>query len=369
MPTMTRSMLLVVSTTLTTADLLASPFHLPPERVLVTSPASLAYLGLGRFFAMVLHQVDEDLLTRLALGLRDRPEAEGLWAALALENGPRLLGLVPAPGRPPQAWRDLGIEPIRPSELRSLFDDASSRWPIGGSGGASAPEAPSRGAVLTADDIRDMHQSGSRFLPREARLTPWARELADTLGLAEGGTDHELPVLIAVAAATGSALKSERERYFALATALPHALFVLAPALLPIWAEYLPSLRGRMVAARVHWATHGAFTGEVSLEMLLDQGCRGALLPAGSSPFPAERQADLISRAARAGFLLFAPHPLEPAPGCDIMAPLPGYDSGFARLLSSQGVKAAAPSPPEATVVIPFRHEQHLKDIRKGTST
>jgi hypothetical protein len=168
---------------------------------------------------------------------------------------------------------------------------------------------------------------------------------------------------------TGSSLRAERERYFALATTWPNALFVLSPALLPVWAEHLPSLRNRMVSARIHWATHGAYTGEVSLEMLLDQGCRGALLPAGTPPFPADRHADLLARATRAGFLLFAPDPLERAPGCDIMAPLPGYDSGLARLLSPLEPKAAKPMGPDQSVVVPFRHEQHFKDIRKGIST
>ncbi|NLI78136.1 MAG: hypothetical protein GX442_17095 [Candidatus Riflebacteria bacterium] len=318
--------LLIVSPHLTGEILCQPPFGLDPEAFLVTRLESVQWLGFGRFAAVILHEPPADLLTKLALGLRDSPALESLWNLLHGLDGPRVRGLVPAPARPPKAWSDLGLEPILPHELATLTDSVAAP-------GVATPATHPRSA-MTADDVRELHRTGVRVLPAGRPLTDWAREVADALGMSQGRSPSS-HVLVRVAAQTRRDLQARGDRLFQAAHACPGLLFVLDPPMIPVFQDLFPALKNRLVSTTVHWASHGAFTGETSVAMLADLGCRGALLPAAAPYAAPANLGKLASLAAAQGLLIFTTLPLERLPGCDIMAPRPG-------------------SPPAPTVFVPL---------------
>lgn len=307
--------LLIVSSQVTVETLCQPPFGLDPETFLLTSLESVRWLGFSRFAAVVLHEVPPDLLHKAALGLRDSPALEALWELLKHPDGPPVRALVPAPGRPPKDWVDLGLEPILPQDLAGLLASDTASQP--------SPASTDPRQALTADEVRELHRQGIRVLPAGRPLTDWAREVATALGLTEAEAQPQF-LLYRVQAATRHDLLAAGERLFQVAHAHPSLLFVLAPPLLPIFQELFPALRHRLVASTVHWASQGAFTGETSIAMLADLGCRGALLPAAPPYSDPAHLRSLAALAARCGLSIFTTLPLEWLAECDIMAPHPG---------------------------------------------
>ncbi len=307
--------LLIVSSHLTAEALCQPPFRLDPEAFLLTSLESVQWLGFSRFAAVILHEPPLDLLRKLALGLRDSPALEALWDLLKDPGGPPIRGLIPAPSRPPQHWLDLGLEPILPQEIAGLFPSPTAP------GRAQPPTDPR--LALTADDVRELHQQGVRVLPIGQPLTDWAREVASALGLTEAGSITG-PLLYRVRAVTRRDLQAAGERLFQAARSHPDLWFVLVPPLIPLFQELYPALKNRVVASTVHWASHGAFTGETSVAMLTDLGCRGAILPPTAPHTDAGHLKALADLAGRRGLSIFTTLPLERLSGCDIMAPHPG---------------------------------------------
>lgn len=349
--------LLIVSPHLTAEVLCRPPFGLDPEAFLVTRLESVQWLGFDRFAAVILHEPPADLLTKLALGLRDSPALESLWALLHDLRGPRVRGLVPAPARPPKAWFDLGLEPILPHELATLTDAVTAP------GMATAATHPR--SAMTADDVRELHRAGVRVLPADRPLTDWAREVADALGMGQGQTPASY-VLIRVPAQTRRDLQARGDRLFQAAHASPRLLFVLDPPMIPVFQDLFPALKNRIVSTSVHWASHGAFTGETSAAMLADLGCRGALLPAMRPYTTAANLGKLASLAAAKGLLIFTTLPLERLPGCDIMAPRPGSPPAPTVMvpLTTAGGQGAADGPqsPQAT----WADDQELDRLVQG---
>ncbi len=305
------NLLLVVSPTLRSEDLMATPFNLDPESFLVTGYASLGFIGLESFSSVVFHDPPPDFLRKLQLGIRDSRELEGAWKLFAYPGRRSIRILVPAPvSPPPQVWRDLSIEPVFPRDLATA---------IPGNNEVFTSPGPVKPAVpLTGDDIREMHRKGVRELPPGSRLTDWGREVADTLGMTVRDSSP-CPLLIALSARTTKALRAASEFLFSSATAHPEALFVVVPTLIPIFRELFPSLKNRMVSPVVHWAAHGAFTGEVSLDLLIDMGCAGAILQDDPPHNLPKNREGLIRRAGEKGFRLFSPSPLAAEKACDII--------------------------------------------------
>ncbi len=349
--------LLIVSPHLTAEALCRPPFRLDPEAFLVTRLESAQWLGFSRFAAVILHEPPADLLAKLALGLRDSPILESLWDLLHDLRGPRVRGLVPAPARPPKVWSDLGLEPILPHELAALTDAVTAP-------GTAAPATHPRSA-MTADDVRELHRTGVRVLPAGRPLTDWAREVADALGMSQGQPPTSY-VLIRVPAQTRRDLQAQGDRLFRAAHASPGLLFVLDPPMIPVFQDLFPALKDRIVSTSVHWASHGAFTGETSVAMLADLGCRGSLLPA-TAPYTAPANlGKLASLAAAKGLLIFTGLPLERLPGYDIMAPRPGSPSTPTVFvpLTTTGDQGAADGPgrPQATLT----DDQELDRLVQG---
>ncbi|OIP28304.1 hypothetical protein AUK22_04355 [bacterium CG2_30_54_10] len=295
--------LLIVSSSLVADSLCRPPFNLDPEAFLLTRLESLKWLGFARFSAIILHEPPTELLAKLALGLRDNSDLEALWSLFKDPLGPQVRAMSLAPAAPPRPWIDLGLEPILPSELASLADSI----PTPGTGPVSAQPRN----ALTADDIRELYQKGIKTIPSDRPLTDWAREIAASLGMASDSSESSF-ILWAVKAVTRKDLQSQGEKFFRAAQALPSLLFVLSPPHIPIFQEFFPSLKSRVVSANAHWASHGAFTGEVSIGMLADLGCRGAILsnrPPHNSP---DHQSEISKQAHVHGLNIFSI--------CDIMA-------------------------------------------------
>lgn len=318
-------MLLIVSSILTSADLQGSPFNLDPEQFMLTGYEYLGYLGTGngRFAALVLHEPDPGLLPKLALGIRDGAALESVWNTLAHAPQLPVRVLVPAPCRPLPAWFDLGIEPITPKDLRALLGEAAAGHIAGTAAPASTASSGRHPAPLTADDIRDLNQQGRRTLPADTPMTDWAREVATSLGITLAPKVSQY-VLMNLPIRRRADLISRLERMHAAASADPNLYFILPAPYWPALRELAPNLKSRIVAPSVFLATNGAFTGEISLDMIADAGCRGAILPAGKPYADPKLLPAFLKNAARMGLLIFSAAPLERSKGCDIMAPHDG---------------------------------------------
>lgn len=317
---MSAPMLLIVSSILTNADLQAAPFDLDPAQYMLTGYEYLGYLGTGngRFAALILHEPDPGLLPKLALGIHDGAALESLWKVLA--HAPKLpvRVLVPAPCRPLPAWFDLGIEPIIPRELRVLLGEVASGLVAGTAAPASTSSSGRPPTPLTADEVRELHQKGCRTLPADTPMTDWAREIAASLGITLANAVVQYKLCPLSIKCRGD-LTTRLEKMHAAVSADPNLYFVLSPLYWPALRESAPNLKSRIVAPSVFLATNGAFTGETSLDMIADAGCRGAMLPNEKPYTDPKLLPAFLKNAARLGLLIFSPAPLEPRKGCDIM--------------------------------------------------
>ncbi|MBF0503411.1 MAG: triose-phosphate isomerase [Candidatus Riflebacteria bacterium] len=317
--------LVLISDVLKRADLSAPPFNLAPEEVFLTGYEYLAYLGIrsDRFAAVLLHQPPDHILPKLALGLRDDSTLEAIWDLLnpsfSGHAGDGLPGSIPvrilvsAPCRPLSAWFDLGLEQIIPADCRKLLLEAADS-PHGGHMNIPNP----RSAPLTADDIRDLHQQGKHNVDASLPMTDWARETAVSLGMTLTETSRPYR-LLRLRVNSRHDIAVRRENLHSWAHADRELLFVVPAPLWPAFAEMAPSLRSRMVAPSVFVEEKGAFTGEISLGMVIDAGCRGAILPASPAYTGSKHLASFLKHAARSGIAIFSPSPLESLTEYDIM--------------------------------------------------
>lgn len=294
----------------------AEPLALSPEKCRITRLDSIRYLGFSGLKAVIIDCASiSGILKKVSLGIRDDAETQSLWELLSTTNGPKVYFLVEKMARPSSDMQQLGVDYIIHAELRRLIDSCSndSTNVIAGESRQTATAD-----MLTADDIRSMHQSGTRSLPAGARLTPWAAEVADSLKMTVA--EHQLYFLLPVTATSKAHLASQREELFALASRHSNLLFIVSEIYLPIFNSLFPSLSGRTVAPSVHWASHGAFTGEVSVQMLVDQRCFGAIVPPQKPYTDPENLKKLAALAQKQGLALFCTFTLASPGTCDIIA-------------------------------------------------
>ncbi len=331
------------------------PFSLSPERVTVTGPESLHYLGLQRFFAIILDSPAlHRHLSKISLGIRDDAETEALWRIFCGESGADVFMLVEQKASPSQAMRDLGINYVLPGEIREITETAAFEA-VGTNGSANFSTQ-----ILTADDIRDLYQNGQRRIPAGSSLTSWAAEVAESLGMSQ--TVIGLKYLVDLTNLSPAALKKMQSETADLSTRIPASLFVLNPLSLSIFALIHPSLRERMVSSTIHWADHGAFTGETSAAMLADLRCQGAIIPA-KAPYCIEKNLQqIVQQAKKHDLELFSTFTLASGTGCDIIASDGGTSNQLtplyeARLLIGQNIPdtGAVIARPEEYKNLPFR--------------
>ncbi len=301
--------LLIVSDKISAEALTQPPFSLDPAQFFLTRPASIAYLGFARFARIVLHDPDPTLLRKSQLGLHDGDAEHGLFTLF--NAGRPLYILVPAPCQPERAWVDLGLTPVRPAELAELAREGAALP------SAEAPRLANQN-VLTADDIREMHQQGITRLETGLRLTSWAQEVADSLGMTTMA-DAEFFTLIDLASLGRKQLKDLGSRLHDAARRSAHVAFVVAPPMIPILRELYPDLGNRIVSPTIHWAKDGAFTGECAARMLADAGCLGAIVPTAAPYRTPDNLKKLAAEASAHHLRLFLLTGLAPVGGCDIM--------------------------------------------------
>lgn len=294
------------------AKFFAAPFALSPEKVTVTGVASLNYIGFTGYAAVIIDcpALINDL-TKISLGIRDSIETEALWRIFCGETGVEVFILVEQKAAPSKTMRELGIDYLLSGEIAELVAEYAP---------ASADSGNTTGSrnVLTADDIRDLHQQGQRHIPPGSSLTAWALEVAEALGLTQN--DNSLKYLLDLSNFSPSGLKARQEDIFALSTRIPELLFVLNPLSIPSFNQVFPSLRGRVVCSTIHWATQGAFTGETSAAMLADMRCHGAIVPARQPYCRGENLKELLKQAQKNDLELFSTFTLASGTDCDIIA-------------------------------------------------
>lgn len=335
------------------------PLALSPERCRATRLDSIQYLGFSGLQTVIIDcESISQALKKVSLGIRDTAETQSLWELLSGNHGPKVYLLVEKMAQASSEMQQLGVEYIIPGELRKLVETTVAQGPQGFANDLTH----ARNSVLTADDIRSLHQSGARNLPDGCTLTPWAAEVAASLNL--GINEHHLFLLLPVIAASREQLAAQREELFALASRYPSLLFIVNELYLPIFNGLFPSLSGRTVAPSVHWASHGAFTGEVSVQMLVDQRCYGAIIPAQKPYTDPENLKKLTALAQKHGLALFCTFTLASAGTCDIIASDRQTAGGMISLYQS-GVVDPARLPESGAVAVTKEFLQQIT-IRKG---
>lgn len=298
------------------SELLAAMPGITPENSVITSLDSLNYIGFSHYKKIVIDCASvSDSLKKVSLGIRDDQSTQALWQLLASSNGPEVYLLIEKMERPGNEMKQLGIQYITAAELQKMANSAESS--IEQASRSLETDRPAHG-ILTADDIRDMHQSGLRQLPAGSRLTSWAAEVADSLNF--HSDSHALHLLFPVKAASKKAMADMRTEIFALSSKFPNMLFIVNEAFLPVFNSLFPSLQGKTVAPSVHWESHGAYTGETSVQMLVDQRCFGAIIPARKPYTDPANFARLQKLAQKNALTLFSTFTLASAGTCDIIA-------------------------------------------------
>jgi hypothetical protein len=312
---MTRKLLLIVTeATKNGAEFFTQPYGLQPEQARITGPASLNYIGLSNFAAVILDcpSLIKDL-RKISHGIRDDSATEALWSLFSGEYNIPLFILVNKKASPSIDMRNLGISYILPKEIKDLALELGVKC-----GTAQSPIGPAS-EMLTADDVKEMAQKGIRTLEPGMRLTGWAEETAKTLGMSlkESKTHFLLDLTNLSSRSSFEQIKSD---IFDISTALRDAFFVVNPLHMPFFAELFPGLRHRMVSPTIHWAAKGAFTGEISAAMLADLKCYGAIVPA-RLPYCEKKQLDsLFAQAQKYDLQLFSTFTLANKQACDIIA-------------------------------------------------
>ncbi len=312
---MTRKLLLIVSeATKNGAEFFTQPYGLQPEQARVTGPASLNYIGLSNFAAVILDSPSliKDL-RKISHGIRDDSATEALWSLFSGEYNVPLFILVNKKASPSIDMRNLDINYILPKEIKDLAGE------LGIKSGPTQNTIGSAAEMLTADDIKIMAQQGIRTLEPGMRLTGWAEETAKTLGINQ--KENRIHLLVDLTNLAGrSFFKQIKSEIFDISTALRDAYFVVNPIHMPFFAELFPGLRHRLVSPTIHWAAQGAYTGEVSAAMLADLKCYGAIVPA-KPPYCEEKHIEsLFIQAQKYDLQLFSTFTLANNQACDIIA-------------------------------------------------
>lgn len=323
-----KKILIITDNNRASSKFFEAPFLFSPEQVTVTGVASLNYIGFQNFNGIIIDcpALINDL-TKISLGIRDSAETEALWRIFCGETGIEVFILVEQKTSPGKTMRELGISYITGPEIADLIKSLSKSF-------SEATKSTKPAEILTADDVRSLHQTGRRSIPTGSGLTPWAEEVAQALGMTR--ETCSLKHLIDFSHAGAEELKIRQEEIFSLSTKIADALFVLNPIMLSLFIKMYPSLRTRTVSSTVHWASHGAFTGETSAAMLADLRCHGAIVPAKAPYFEKKNIHQLIEQAQKYSLELFSTFTLASGTGCDIIASDGATDKQFTPLYRAQ---------------------------------
>ncbi|MDD3145736.1 MAG: triose-phosphate isomerase [Candidatus Riflebacteria bacterium] len=335
------------------------PLALSPDKCRAAKLDSIRYLGFSALQTVVIDCASiSQTLKKVSLGIRDDHETQSLWELLSGTRGPKVYLLVEKMAQTSPEMQQLGVEYIIPGELRKLVDTTVDQQTRSFAGS----EKFTQSTVLTADDVRSLHQNGARNLPDGCTLTPWAAEVAASLNLSN--SKHQLYFLLPVIAESRQGLANQREELFSLASRFPGLLFIVNELYLPVFNGLFPSLSGRTVAPSVHWASHGAFTGEVSVQMLVDQRCFGAIIPPKKPYTDPENLKKLSAPAQKHGLALFCTFTLASNGTCDIIASDRRAADGMISLYQS-GVVDPGRLPESGAVAVTKDFLQQIT-IRKG---
>ena len=316
---MARKQILIVSTSLKKSELLVSPFDLLPEQFTLCGYEALKFIGFSQFHTVFFHSPPEDQFLKLSLGIKDNSDLEGLWAVVNQSPPPALKAMVEIPAPPPRPWIDLGIEPVLRKEVKNLADKNQHLL--------NDAVSPADKVSLTADDIRERYQRGERSLPEGRLMTPWAREVADSLGMSITPSGENFAI-VRIQAGNKAQLKTRADSFFAWNSRSKNILVLLPPPLIPVFRDMFPSLKGMVISPTCHWADQGAFTGEVSLSMIVDMECRGFILPPVPPYTIPGNLKKLLPSAAKKGLLVFSTFSLDQKVECDIITELGEKASG-----------------------------------------
>jgi hypothetical protein len=286
------------------------------EKCQLTGLESLRYIGFANLSTVVIDSKSIDkTLRKVSLGIRDDAASDALWQLLAQPNGTRVFFLVDKMSRPGSDMIALGIDYLLYENLDLLLNDPS----VSKVRHNFDDDTGIRTSPLTADDIRHLHKQNIRKIPAGSQLTTWAAELAESLNFSETGA--ALQLIWPVATASAAALKNMHEELFDLSTRHPDLLFMVNPAYLPVFNDLYPAFKGKTVSPVIHWASHGAYTGETSAAMLADLRCTGAVVPACMPYTEPKHIASLLGQAKEYELTLFSTFTLASSGVCDIIAP------------------------------------------------
>lgn len=355
---MSRNQILVI-----TDDRKALQERLPAvalEKCRITGIESLRFIGFADLSAVVIDSKSIDkTLRKVSLGIRDDDASDALWQLLAQPKGVRVYFLVEKMIRPGSDMIALGIDYLLYENLEQLVTESSDSLTSYGPDN----NINSQSRLLTADDIRHLHKQNIRKIPAGSHLTAWAAEVAESLHFSQTGA--VLQLIWPVAATSFAALKKAHEELFDLNAKHPDLLFMVNPAYLPVFNDLYPALKGKTVSPVIHWASHGAYTGETSAAMLADLRCAGAVVPACMPYTEPKHIASLLSQANEHGLTLFSTFTLASSGVCDIIAPESSQRATLTPLYSADMIGAGElPDGPAAIVL----NSELLKRIpsRKG---
>ncbi|MGM0598613.1 MAG: triose-phosphate isomerase [Candidatus Rifleibacteriota bacterium] len=333
-----RQLLIITDSHKDRSRFFASPFGLNPEITKITGASSLNYISFSGFKSIVIDSPGlYQCLKKISLGIRDSADTEALWRILSKKSPAPVFFLVDRKSPPTREMTNLDIAYILPLELKEMGQKLSDRneqlitTPSSG---------PSSNNLLTADDIRRMHREGKRTIKSEQKLTSWAKEVADSLGLSQ--STHNTKLLLNLGKASPKTLEKIKSDVFELSTRFPEMLFVVNPLCITVFNKLFPSLQGRVVSTSIHWGEKGAFTGETSAAMLADLRCAGAILPASMPYCESTNLKAVLNQAAKYNIELFSTFSLAPGTGCDIIATGIANDVAFSMtpLFDRQGLTA-----------------------------
>ncbi|MBU1109650.1 MAG: hypothetical protein KKB51_23420 [Candidatus Riflebacteria bacterium] len=292
------------------------------EKCRMTGLESLRYISFSNLCAVVIDAKSIDnTLRKVSLGIRDDDASDALWQLLSHPTDTRIYFLIDKMQKPGSDMLQLGIGYIIVEHLEQLITDANSENAANGNLPIFSENGSKTSQLLTADDIREMHQQNIRQIPAGSRLTAWASEVADSLNISQSDQDSEqLQLIWPVEAKSSDALKKMHVELFDLNSRYPNLLFLVNPVLLPIFNSLYPALQGKTVSPVIHWAAQGAFTGETSAAMLADMHCIGAVIPACKPYTDPQNLLSLIKQAKENGLILFSTFTLASSSVCDIIA-------------------------------------------------
>ena len=285
------------------------------EKCHLTGLESLRYISLANLGTVIIDSGSiGKTLRKISLGIHDDDASDALWQLLSQPKSAKVYFLVDKMQKPGSDMTALGIDYIIIENLEQLITESSSDFSFSGSAG----NGDQKGQLLTADDIRSLHQLNIRQIPAGSRLTDWAAEVADSLNFSQ--SSELLQLIWPVEAKNRAALQKMHEELFDLNARHPGLLFLVNPVLLPAFNSLYPALAGKTVSPIVHWASHGAFTGETSAAMLADLRCAGAIVPARKPYTDPKNLVSLIKQAKENSLTLFSTFTLASSSVCDIIA-------------------------------------------------